>query len=57
MFFVKQAFSVFTVDQMDKLLILFSEILDVNNARYHPLVNCYNPVKASILIYEICWQI
>ena len=57
MYFIKQAFSIFTVKQMEALLVLFWEILMVNNPKVHPLVNCYNPVKVSILIYEICWEI
>jgi hypothetical protein len=42
---------------MDDLLSLFQEIFNVDNPKKHPLVNCYNPVKCSMLIYEVCWNV
>ena len=42
---------------MDELLNLFQTIFEVHNPKMHPLVNCYNPVKCSLLVYEICWKI
>jgi hypothetical protein len=42
---------------MDELLSLFTTIFEVGNPKNHPLVNCYNPVKCSMLVYEICWKI
>ena len=57
MFFVKQSFVFLSVKDLDKLLMLFDEIFHVLNPRKHPLVNCYNPVKCSMLVYNICWMI
>jgi hypothetical protein len=42
---------------MDELLTLFQQILKVNDPKLHPIVNTYNPVKTSLLIFEICWRI
>ncbi len=43
---------------MKELLQLFEDILiQVKNPKQHPLVNTYNPIKCSLLIYEICFKI
>ena len=42
---------------MDDLLLLFTSVFEVANVKKHPLVNCYNPVKCSLLVYEICYKI
>jgi hypothetical protein len=42
---------------MDELLDLFTLIFDESNPKKHPLVNCYNPVKCALFVYEICWLI
>lgn len=57
MFFVRQSFPHYNVQQMDELLQLFTSIFEVVNVKRHPLVNCYNPVKCSLLVYEICHRI
>jgi len=57
LFFAKQSFIFLNVAQMDDLLSLFQEIFNTGNPKSHPLVNCYNPVKCSMLIYEICWDV
>ena len=57
LYFVRQSFIFLNVAQMDDLLSLMETIFNVNNPRNHPLVNCYNPVKCSMLVYEICWNI
>lgn len=57
LFFVRQSFIYLNVAQMDELLSLFQEIFNVNSPKCHPLVNCYNPVKISMLVYEVCWNV
>lgn len=57
LFYIRQSFPYLNVEQMDELLSMFIQILQVNNPKLHPMVNCYNPVKCSLLIYEICWKI
>ena len=57
MFFVRQLFPHYNVQQMDDLLMLFTSVFEVANVKKHPLVNCYNPVKCSLLVYEICHKI
>ena len=57
LFFLKKSFVYLNVAQMDELLTLFNECFHVTNPKMHPMVNCYNPVKCSLLVYELCWQI
>ena len=57
MYFVRRTFVILNVSQMDKLLDLFDSIFKEPNAKKHPLVNCYNPVKCALFVYEICWLI
>ena len=57
LFFVRQSFPYLNVAQIDELLSLFTTICNEPNPKKHPLVNCYNPVKCSLLIYEICWKV
>ena len=45
---------------LDRLLGVFKEVLflkDVKDLKDHPIVNTYNPIKCSLLIYEICFKI
>ena len=58
LFFIRQSFPHLDVEKMNDLLKLFKIILDPKlDPKKHPLVNTYNPVKCSLLIYEICWKI
>ena len=54
---MRQGFPHLNVAQMDEMLTLFKEIFQVPNPKLHPLVNCYNPVKCSLLVYELCWKV
>lgn len=50
-------FPVFNVAHFDELLTILDKIFINDNAKCHPLINCYNPIKCSVLVYEICWKI
>lgn len=56
LFFLRQSFAFLSVSQLDELLAIFDIIFQVP-PRKHPLVNCYNPVKCSLLVYETCWKV
>jgi hypothetical protein len=47
----------FNVTHFDELLTIIDKIFNNDNAKQHPLINCYNPIKCSILVYETCWKI
>ena len=47
----------FNVALLDELLTLLDKLFNSENPKMHPLINCYNPFKCSILVYEICWRI
>ena len=50
-------FSNFNVTLLDELLTILDKIFNPENIKIHPLTNCYNIIKCSILVYEICWRI
>ena len=50
-------FPIFNVAHFDELLTILDKIFINDNPKQHPLINCYNPIKCSILVYEICWKI
>lgn len=47
----------FNVAHFDELLTILDKIFNDENLKLHPIINSYNPIKCSILVYEICWKI
>lgn len=50
-------FPIFNVAHFDELLTILDKIFNNDNPKQHPIINCYNPIKCSVLVFEICWKI
>ena len=57
LFFLRYMFPSFNVAHFDELLTILDKIVNDDNPKMQPLINCYNPIKCSLLVYEICWKI
>ena len=56
LFYLRQALPQLNVEKLDQVLKIF-EVIFKYPPQKHPLVNCYNPIKCSLLVCEICYNI
>lgn len=57
LFFVHTHFDAFSIEQMNRLLDIYIEVLRHKNASSNPICCSFNVIKLSLLIYRICWKI
>lgn len=50
-------FDLLSVQQLGHLLDAYLSQINSTNYHHHPIVNCFNTVKVSLLVYLICWKI
>ena len=57
LFFIHEHFDDLSIKQMNVLVDNYLAILFSKNTKHHPIVNAFNTVKLTLLIYKICWKI
>jgi len=57
LFFLHEHFDVLDVEAMNRLLDVFIEVFQRPAYHMNPLVNCYNTVKVSLLVFKVTYRI
>ena len=57
LFFIHEHFNLLSVEQLNQLIQVYQVLLLDTPVEKHLMVSQYNPIKVSLLIYRICWQI
>ena len=57
LFFIHQHFDILTISQMNNLVDCYQLILHRKQLKMNPMLNQFNTIKYSLLIYRISWKI
>lgn len=57
LFILHEHFDVLTISQLNQLVDIYQEILHAKDAKLNPIINTFNTIKISMLIYRICYKI
>lgn len=57
LFFVHEHFDVLSISQLNNLIDIYQEILHHKDPKLNPMVNQFNTIKISMLVYRICFKI
>lgn len=57
LFFLHEHFDVLTIAQLNQIVDIYQDILHSKDAKMNPVVNQFNTIKISMLIYRICYKI
>jgi hypothetical protein len=57
LFFLHEHFDVMSIYQLNLLVDIYQEILHHKESKLNPMVNQFNTIKISMLIYRICFKI
>jgi len=57
LFFLHEQFNMLTVSQLNRVIDIFTEIIQRNEIDKNPVMYQFNTVKYALLIYQICYKI
>ena len=57
LFFIHEHFDELSIEQLNMLIDIYQDILHHKDPKLNPMVNQFNTIKISMLIYRICFKI
>ena len=57
LFFLHQHFEILSIQQLDRMIDTYLQVVHEKEIPKNAMVNQYNIIKISLLIYRLCWRV